>query len=113
MTLAVTVGLSAFGGIWLDRQFGTKPWLMLLLVVTGIVGSMLHLIRVAAPEMWPFGDLQQGKQQGNLKHGDLKQGHLKQGHLKQGDATKVEAVTAKAEQHDDSDDQDRQPKPPQ
>jgi F0F1-type ATP synthase assembly protein I len=76
MTLAVTVGLSAFGGIWLDQQCGTKPWLMLLLVLSGIVGSMLHLIRVAAPDMWPFGD--------------LKQAALKQ------DQKKAEAARAKA-----------------
>lgn len=61
LTLAVTVGLFAYGGLWLDRQFGTKPWLMLLLVVVGIVGGMLHLIRVVAPEMWPFGDLKEAE----------------------------------------------------
>jgi len=54
MTLAVTVGLFAYGGLWLDRQLGTRPWLLLLLVVCGIAGGMLHLIRVAAPDMWPF-----------------------------------------------------------
>lgn len=57
LTLAVSVGAFAYGGIWLDRQFGTKPWLLLLLVACGIVGGMLHLVRVVAPEMWPFGKL--------------------------------------------------------
>ena len=57
MTLAVSVGLFAYGGLWLDRQLGTKPWFLLLLVVCGIVGGMLHMIRVVAPEMWPFGKL--------------------------------------------------------
>ncbi|MFN3240228.1 MAG: AtpZ/AtpI family protein [Planctomycetota bacterium] len=55
LTLAVSVGVFAYGGIWLDRQFGTKPWLLLLLVLLGIVGGMLHLIREVAPELWPFG----------------------------------------------------------
>lgn len=57
LTLAVTVGLFAYGGLWLDRQLGTKPWLLLLLVFCGILGGILHLIRVVAPEMWPFGRL--------------------------------------------------------
>ena len=55
MTLAVSVGLFAYGGHWLDRQFGTKPWFLLLLVLCGIVGGMLHMILTVAPEMWPFG----------------------------------------------------------
>ena len=56
MTLAVSVGVFAYGGLWLDRQFGTKPWFLLLLVLLGILGGMLHLIRTVAPEMWPFGE---------------------------------------------------------
>lgn len=55
MTLAVSVGLFAYGGHWLDQQFGTKPWFLLLLVLCGIVGGMLHMILTVAPEMWPFG----------------------------------------------------------
>ena len=55
LTLAVSVGVFAYGGLWLDRQFGTKPWLLLLLVLLGISGGMLHLIREVAPEMYPFG----------------------------------------------------------
>ncbi len=55
LTLAVSVALFAFGGLWLDEQFGTRPWLLLLCVGCGIVGGILHLIRVLAPEQWPFG----------------------------------------------------------
>ena len=55
LTLAVAVGLFAYGGLWLDKQCGTKPWLLLLCVLCGIVGGILHLIRVLAPEQWPFG----------------------------------------------------------
>ncbi|MBL8730478.1 MAG: AtpZ/AtpI family protein [Planctomycetes bacterium] len=54
LTLAVSVGLFAYAGLWLDARFGTKPWLLLLCVVCGIVGGILHLIRVLAPELWPF-----------------------------------------------------------
>lgn len=57
LTLAVSVGLSAYGGLWLDARFGTKPWLLLLCVGFAIVGGILHLIRVLAPELWPFGTL--------------------------------------------------------
>lgn len=55
LTLAASVGLFAYGGLWLDARLGTKPWLLLLCVGCGIVGGILHLIRVLAPEMWPFG----------------------------------------------------------
>jgi F0F1-type ATP synthase assembly protein I len=55
LTLAVSVGLFAYGGLWLDARYGTKPWLLLVCVVCGIVGGILHLIRVLAPELWPFG----------------------------------------------------------
>lgn len=55
LTLAVSVGLFAYGGLWLDARFGTRPWCLLLCVGLGIVGGILHLIRVLAPEMWPFG----------------------------------------------------------
>jgi len=55
LTLAITVGLFAYGGMWLDTRFGTKPWCLLACVLVGILGGMLHVIRVMAPEMWPFG----------------------------------------------------------
>ncbi len=57
LTLAVSVGLFAYGGLQLDAHFGTKPWLLLVCVLCGIVGGILHLIRVLAPELWPFGKL--------------------------------------------------------
>ena len=46
--------------MWLDARFGTKPWLLLLCVGFAIVGGILHLIRVLAPELWPFGTLPRG-----------------------------------------------------
>lgn len=57
LTLAVSVGLFAYGGLWLDGRVGTSPLFVLLGVLCGAVGGMLHLIRVLAPEMWPFGKL--------------------------------------------------------
>ena len=57
LTLAVSVGLFAYGGWWLDRRLDSSPWLLVLGVALGITGGMLHLIRVLAPELWPFGKL--------------------------------------------------------
>lgn len=57
LTLAVSVGLFAYGGLQLDARLGTKPWCLLACVVCGIAGGILHLIRVLAPELWPFGKL--------------------------------------------------------
>ena len=36
---------SLFGGIWLDRQLGTTPWLMLVLMVVGIVVATYTIYR--------------------------------------------------------------------
>jgi F0F1-type ATP synthase assembly protein I len=54
LTMGVSVGLFAYGGLWLDAQFGTKPWLLLLCVAAGILGSVLHMVRVLMPEKWPW-----------------------------------------------------------
>ena len=54
LTMGVSVGLFAYGGLWLDQQFGTKPWLLLVCVIAGIGGSILHLIHVLMPEKWPW-----------------------------------------------------------
>jgi len=52
--MGASVGLFAYGGLWLDAQFGTKPWLLLLCVAMGILGSFLHMVRVLMPEKWPW-----------------------------------------------------------
>ena len=43
--LLCTVFGSLFSGIWLDRQLGTKPWLMLVLMVLGIVFATYTIYR--------------------------------------------------------------------
>ena len=55
MTLAVVVALFAYGGLWLDDRLGTTPLFVLLGVLLGIVGGLIHLLRVLAPELLPFG----------------------------------------------------------
>ncbi len=54
LTMGLSVGLFAYGGLWLDTQFGTKPWLLLACVAAGILGSVLHMIYVLIPEKWPW-----------------------------------------------------------
>ncbi len=50
LTFAVTVALFAWGGMWLDERWGTKPWLVLTLTLTGVFGGGLHMVRELAPE---------------------------------------------------------------
>jgi ATP synthase protein I len=41
--IAVIVGL--LGGMWLDKHFGTTPWLMLLFLVFGLVAGFRNVLR--------------------------------------------------------------------
>jgi ATP synthase protein I len=45
--LIVGVGLGGVLGWALDRQFGTAPWLMILLVVLGFAAGLTNVIRAA------------------------------------------------------------------
>lgn len=45
--LLVGVGLGGVLGWALDRQFGTAPWLMILLVILGFAAGLLNVIRAA------------------------------------------------------------------
>jgi F0F1-type ATP synthase assembly protein I len=55
LTLAVTAFLFSYGGYLLDGQLGTRPLFLILGVLLGAVGGFIHLLRVVAPEMLPFG----------------------------------------------------------
>ncbi|TDW20549.1 hypothetical protein EDD63_11215 [Breznakia blatticola] len=37
--------LAVFGGLWLDDTFGTKPWIMLGLLLYVLVGSLITLVK--------------------------------------------------------------------
>lgn len=41
--IAVIVGL--FAGMWLDKQAGTTPWLMILFLVFGLVAGFRNVLR--------------------------------------------------------------------
>ncbi len=45
--LIIGVAVGGFLGWALDRQFGTAPWLMILLVVLGFAAGLLNVIRAA------------------------------------------------------------------
>lgn len=44
---AAVVVLSAFGGVWLDKRFGTSPLFVLLLVLLGAGGGFWSMVRRA------------------------------------------------------------------
>jgi F0F1-type ATP synthase assembly protein I len=39
-----------YAGIYLDKRFDTKPWLMLVFTLSGIFGSIYQLIRKLTSE---------------------------------------------------------------
>ncbi len=41
--IAVIVGL--LGGMWLDKHFGTTPWLMIVFLVFGLVAGFRNVLR--------------------------------------------------------------------
>jgi len=45
--LVVGVAFGGFVGWWLDRYFGTAPWLMVLLLILGFTAGMMNVIRTA------------------------------------------------------------------
>jgi len=51
LTVPLLVGL--FGGQWLDRRFGTAPWLLLVGALLGGAAGMLSLYRRITPPGGP------------------------------------------------------------
>lgn len=47
-TMAISVALGAFGGAWLDKRWGTEPWLTVIGFLLGSVGGFLELLRLVA-----------------------------------------------------------------
>jgi len=44
----VAIALGFFWGRWLDRQFGTWPWLTALFSLFGIIAGFINLFRITA-----------------------------------------------------------------
>ena len=51
--LVVPLLLGLFGGRWLDRRFGTAPWLLLVGALLGAAAGMLNLYRRVVPPKGP------------------------------------------------------------
>jgi F0F1-type ATP synthase assembly protein I len=47
--LVVPLLVGLFGGQWLDRRFGTAPWLLLAGVIVGAIAGFLSLYRRIVP----------------------------------------------------------------
>jgi F0F1-type ATP synthase assembly protein I len=47
--IQLAAAMVAFGalGWWLDGKFGTTPWLLIVGIMLGATGGMIHLIRTA------------------------------------------------------------------
>ena len=47
--MQLAAAMVAFGalGWWLDGRFATTPWLLIVGIVLGATGGMIHLIRTA------------------------------------------------------------------
>lgn len=47
LQFGISIAIGAFGGNWLDKKFGTEPWLLLLGVVLGAAAAFRDLIKLA------------------------------------------------------------------
>jgi F0F1-type ATP synthase assembly protein I len=43
LAMAISIGIGAFLGVWLDKQFGTKPWLFFVFLALGIAAAFRNL----------------------------------------------------------------------
>ncbi len=44
----VAIALGYFWGRWMDKQFGTEPWLTLVFTLFGITAGFVNLFRITA-----------------------------------------------------------------
>ena len=53
--IQLAAAMVAFGalGWWLDTRFATTPWLLIIGIVMGATGGMIHLIRTAVRSSRP------------------------------------------------------------
>jgi F0F1-type ATP synthase assembly protein I len=59
--IAVAIGIGYFGGNYLDRKFGTAPWLLYVGLLAGIGAAIKALVRVTRYYRRNFGDDQATK----------------------------------------------------
>lgn len=59
LTLAAAVALFAFGGYRLDLALDSSPVFVLVGLALGALGGFIHVLRVLAPDLLPFGKSRQ------------------------------------------------------
>lgn len=45
LQFALTIFVFSFAGVWLDRRFGTSPWLLIICVFAGAAGGFFSMFR--------------------------------------------------------------------
>jgi F0F1-type ATP synthase assembly protein I len=50
ISVAVEMVLPGLAGYWIDQRLGTKIVFLLLGLVLGVVGGMIHLLRLLSPK---------------------------------------------------------------
>lgn len=48
LELGIAVILGLLFGMWLDRQLGTEPWMMLVFLVFGLIAGFRNVLRAVA-----------------------------------------------------------------
>lgn len=48
LELGISVIIALLFGMWLDRRFGTQPWLMLAFLVIGLIAGFRNVFRAIA-----------------------------------------------------------------
>ena len=46
LVLVISTAIGYLFGSWLDRKFGTEPWLMLLFTLMGIAAGFIEMFRI-------------------------------------------------------------------
>lgn len=46
IVLVVCIAIGYFLGAWLDRTFGTDPWLMLVFTLLGVAAGFIEMFRI-------------------------------------------------------------------
>ncbi|MFA6131543.1 MAG: AtpZ/AtpI family protein [Patescibacteria group bacterium] len=60
VSIAVPAVLAAFGGIWLDRQLGTTPWLLFAGLIAAFTSTYLVIKKKATDYAKKFDELGKG-----------------------------------------------------
>jgi ATP synthase protein I len=48
LELGISVGIGALFGAWLDGEFGTEPWMLLVFMLVGVIAGFRGLLRAVA-----------------------------------------------------------------